>query len=132
MAPRSLEELHHGSIDEKSYQRRHHDTTVVSDSGNRPCREDLKAIFQAPDIIPAKERLKSWFDQVKTTGIQEVMKVAQTFQRHLDGIIHALTFKPSHARAERIHGEIQPMKTVARGYRKFENYRSAVLFFCAG
>ncbi|MCY4216295.1 MAG: ISL3 family transposase [Flavobacteriaceae bacterium] len=96
------------------------------------CREDFKAIFHTREIIQAKERLTSWLDQVKATGIQEVMEVAKMFQRHLDGIIHALVFKQSNARAERINGKIQQIKTVARGYRKFENFRSAVLFFCGG
>lgn len=35
-------------------------------------------------------------------------------------------------KAERINGKIQEIKTVSRGYRKFENFRSAVLFFCGG
>jgi transposase len=28
-----------------------------------------------------------------------------------------------------LNGKIQLLKTVARGYRKFENFRSAILFF---
>ncbi|MCY4215474.1 MAG: transposase [Flavobacteriaceae bacterium] len=50
------------------------------------------------------------------TSIQEVMKVAKMFQRHLDEIVHALTFKQNNAQSERIHGKIQPIKTVVRGY----------------
>ncbi len=34
--------------------------------------------------------------------------------------------------AERMNGKIQEVKTVGRGYRKFENFRSAILFFCGG
>ncbi|MCY4299801.1 MAG: transposase [Flavobacteriaceae bacterium] len=96
------------------------------------CREDFKAIFQAKHLKPARKRRATWLDEVIATGIQEVMDVAKMFQRHLDGIINALASKPSHARAERINGKIQPIKTVARGYRKFENFRSVVLFFCSG
>ncbi|MCY4159152.1 MAG: hypothetical protein OXE92_03260 [Bacteroidetes bacterium] len=34
--------------------------------------------------------------------------------------------------AERMYGKIQEVKTGGRGYRKFENFRSAILFFCGG
>ncbi|MCY4298617.1 MAG: transposase [Flavobacteriaceae bacterium] len=71
------------------------------------CREDLKDIFHASDILQAKEHFKSWLDQVMATGIREVMEVIpHMFQRHLDGMIHAFVFKQSNARAERINGKI--------------------------
>jgi len=34
--------------------------------------------------------------------------------------------------AERLNGKIQEVKTVARGYRTFKNFRSAILFFHGG
>ncbi|MCF8237346.1 MAG: transposase, partial [Saprospiraceae bacterium] len=34
--------------------------------------------------------------------------------------------------AERINGKIQELKLSARGYRVFENFRSAILFFNGG
>ncbi|MCY4205266.1 MAG: transposase, partial [Bacteroidetes bacterium] len=36
----------------------------------------------------------------------------------------------TNAKVERMNGKIQEVKTVGRGYRKFENFRSAILFFC--
>ena len=41
-------------------------------------------------------------------------------------ILHNTT---SNAMAERLNGKIQLLKSVGRGYRKFENFRSAILFF---
>jgi hypothetical protein len=38
----------------------------------------------------------------------------------------------SNTLAERLNGKIQTLKTVAKGYRTFANYRSAVLFFRGG
>ena len=88
-------------------------------------REDLKAIFQSFEIRQAKERFPSWLDQVKARGIREIMDETKIFQRHLDGMLHALVFKPSNARSEQI-------KTVARGFRQCENFRSAVFFSVVG
>ena len=31
-----------------------------------------------------------------------------------------------------MNGKIQEIKTIGRGYRKFENFRVAILFFCGG
>jgi transposase len=34
--------------------------------------------------------------------------------------------------AERLNGKIQEVKSTARGYKTFENFRSAILFFNGG
>jgi len=31
-----------------------------------------------------------------------------------------------------MNGKIQEIKTIGRGYRRFENFRVAILFFCGG
>ncbi len=45
------------------------------------------------------------------------------------GIINAIETGANNARAERINGAIQELKTRGRGYRKTENFRIAILFF---
>tara|TARA_R110001583_G_scaffold41889_3_gene133094 strand:+ start:1126 stop:1428 length:303 start_codon:yes stop_codon:yes gene_type:complete len=51
------------------------------------------------------------------------------FNNHVKGVCNALTKNFSNAMAERLNGKIQEIKTVARGYRTFNDFRSAVLFF---
>jgi transposase len=34
--------------------------------------------------------------------------------------------------AERLNGKIQVLKSISRGYRTFDNFRSAILFFYGG
>jgi len=65
-------------------------------------------------------------------SVKEITEVAEMFKRHLKGICYALFHKQSNARAERLNGKIQEIKTVRRGCRKFEKLRSAILFFCGG
>mgnify|MGYP002794507748 CR=1 FL=1 len=38
----------------------------------------------------------------------------------------------TNAMAERLNGKIQLIKSTARGYHKFENFRNAILFFTGG
>lgn len=93
-------------------------------------REEFKAIFECKTWSDAKQYFQRWFDSVKEAAVKEIMKVAEMFERHLTGVCNALCHEQSNARAERINGKIQEVKTIGRGYRKFENFRSVILFFC--
>ena len=93
-------------------------------------REDFKAIFECKPFSDAKQYFYYWFESVKEAAVNEILQVAQMFERHLTGVCSALCHEQSNARAERINGKIQEVKTIGRGYRKFENFRSAILFFC--
>ena len=54
------------------------------------------------------------------------------FNRNLNGVCIALIEKLSSGMAGRLNGKIQEIKIHAKGYRKFENFRSAILFFHGG
>lgn len=92
-------------------------------------REDFKAIFRCRTFADAKKYFELWLEQVNEEAVKEVTQIAEMFERHHEGVCNALCNEQSNARAERINGKIQEIKTVARGYRKFENFRSAILFF---
>ncbi len=52
--------------------------------------------------------------------------------KHIDGVVNALISNLNNAMAERLNGKIQELKLIGRGYRRFENFRSAILFFHGG
>ena len=95
-------------------------------------REDFKAIFECASFKEAKAYFNLWLDEVQEAGVKEVMKIADMFKNHFDGVCNALWNRQSNAKAERINGKIQEVKTIGRGYRTFENFRVAILFFCGG
>jgi len=66
------------------------------------------------------------------TRIKEISAVVETFKSHLKGVLNALTNTFTNAMAERLNGKIQEVKSCGRGYRKFENFRNAILFFHGG
>lgn len=92
-------------------------------------RENFKEVFKNISFEESESIFWEWYKSVKTTKINEVMKVSEMFAEHLRGVLNAMTGSLSNAMAERLNGKIQLLKTVARGYRKFENFRSAILFF---
>jgi len=96
----------------------------------------IKENFRDIHFSQSKEEafviLSQWIRNAQKCGIGQIIKVAKTFDRHMQGIINAMTYNKSNAMAERINGKLQEIKMTARGYRIFENYKSAILFFHGG
>ena len=92
-------------------------------------RENFKEVFKNADFEASEAIFGEWYKSVKESGIKEVIKVAEMFSRHLKGVLNAMTSNFSNALAERLNGKIQLLKSIGRGYRRFENFRSAILFF---
>lgn len=95
-------------------------------------REDFKDIFGSQTLQQALGLFLKWGASVLRTNIKELIKVSKMFNKHLKGVINALTTSFSNAMAERLNGKIQEIKTAGRGYRTFQNFRSAILFFNGG
>jgi transposase len=72
---------------------------------------------------------RMWRQNAVNVNIKEINQVIETFDRHQKGIINAITTGANNARAERLNGAIQELKTIGRGYRSTENFRIAILFF---
>jgi transposase len=92
-------------------------------------RENFKEVFKNASLEESEAIFLEWFEAVKESEIKEVIKVAGMFGNHLRGVLNAMTSNLSNATAERLNGKIQLLKSIGRGYRKFENFRSAILFF---
>lgn len=96
-------------------------------------RENFKSLFDYyNEENGALELLKNWANDSFMKGIKEVNKVILMFLNHARGIVNALISNLNNAMAERLNGKIQEVKIVSRGYRKFKNFRSAILFFHGG
>ena len=70
-----------------------------------------------------------WFQDAKNSKINPVVKVAEMFDRHFPAIVNAMSLNKNNAMAERLNGKIQEIKLSAKGYRTFENFRAAILFY---
>jgi len=70
-----------------------------------------------------------WMKDAKKSKIPEIIEVVEMFNRHLKGIINAIETGSNNARAERLNGSIQELKTIGRGYCNPKNFINAIMFF---
>jgi hypothetical protein len=53
-----------------------------------------------------------------------------SLQRHIDGLLNYFDHRVTKAMSEGFNSRIQSIKSAARGFRKFANYRIRLLFYC--
>jgi len=59
-----------------------------------------------------------------------MVAVAQLLKRHLPNLLTYLKHPITNAVTEGLNSKIQSLKSAARGFRNFQNYRTRILFFC--
>lgn len=94
-------------------------------------RENFKALFGSSTAETFHLYMR-WAGDAANRHVAELDKVVQMFNSHIKGVINTLSTSFSNAMAERLNGKIQLLKSVGRGYRTFDNFRSAILFFHGG
>lgn len=73
---------------------------------------------------------EDWFRTVRRSKLEPLKKVALTLKEHLRGLLNYFTHPITNALTEGFNSKIQAIKADARGFRRFENYRARILFFC--
>lgn len=73
---------------------------------------------------------KRWFFWATHSRLKPVSDIARMFKRHLKGILAYIKHRITNATSEGINSRIQHLKASARGFRNFENFRTAILFYC--
>ena len=56
-------------------------------------------------------------------------RAAKQLTPNVQGLLNYIKHKLTNGYAESVNGMIQEIKTVARGFRRFDNFRVAILFF---
>jgi transposase len=78
----------------------------------------------------AENFFKSWSNRAMRSQLEPIKKVVRMLRRHQTGLLNYITHRITNATAEGFNSAIQTIKTNARGFRSFENYRIRILFFC--
>jgi transposase len=78
----------------------------------------------------ARRFFKDWFGWVSRSRLKPVVEVAQMLKRHLENLLTYLRHHITNAVTEGLNSKIQSLKSAARGFRNFRNYRIRILFFC--
>ncbi len=93
-------------------------------------KETFLGIWEYTYEKSARNFFDSWYWWATHSRLEPVKKVAKTLKRHIDNILTYLRHRITNAAAEGFNSKIQAIKSAARGFRNFENYRIAILFHC--
>jgi transposase len=78
----------------------------------------------------ARRFFRDWFGWVSRSRLKPVIEVARLLKRHLDHLLTYLKHRITNAVTEGLNSKIQSLKSAARGFRSFRNYRIRILFSC--
>ena len=71
-----------------------------------------------------------WYWWATHSQLAPIIKVAKMLKRHFDNIITYLQHRITNGKTEGFNSKIQSIKSNARGFRNFANYRISILFYC--
>jgi transposase len=78
----------------------------------------------------AQRYFRRWYYWMTHSKLPPMIRLARTLHDHLGGLLTYFRHGITNAFSEGINSKIQDVKSAARGFRNFENYRIAVLFAC--
>ena len=92
-------------------------------------KESFRQFFACTTEYGARSFFFAWQEAALALGNVHLTKVAQMLHRHLEGLVAYIRHHVTNATAEGLNAQIQLIKSNARGFRKWENFRVAILFF---
>ena len=95
-------------------------------------KEDLRRLWDFKRPSAARDFLDTWLAKAEASGLAPVKRVAAMIASHLPGVMAWFWHRISNGVAEGFNSAIQAIKSSARGFRTFANYRIAILFHCGG
>jgi transposase len=95
-------------------------------------KQVFRSFFEQESVEDASRFFRDWYDEVQGRNLSRMKKVASTLAGNLQGLLNAVKWSLTNAYAESLNASIQEVKTIARGFRKFDAFRVAILFFLGG
>jgi transposase len=93
-------------------------------------KEQMVEFWQQPDADAGNAFFQHWYRSVMRSRVPRLKKVARTLKARLGGLLTYFRHRITNALTEGFSSKIQAIKADARGFRRFENYRTRILFFC--
>jgi transposase len=93
-------------------------------------KEMFSCFWRSRDKDFAAADFDFWHAQVLRSGLRPMIRAAATLKKHLGGLLAWFDCRIDNAMSEGYNSVIQALKSAARGFRNFENYRIAILFHC--
>lgn len=93
-------------------------------------KDYFRWFWASSDAAAATEFFQEWYSWASRSRLEPVKKVARMLKSRLANILTWFRHPISNATAEGFNSRIQSIKSNARGFRNFDNYRIRILFFC--
>jgi len=92
----------------------------------------FRQFWHSGGLWEAEGFFSHWYAGAIRCHLPPINRVARTLKAHLEGLLAYVTHPISNAVTEGLNSKIQSLKSAARGFRSFNNYRTRILFFCGG
>ncbi|MEE9404025.1 MAG: ISL3 family transposase [Algisphaera sp.] len=93
-------------------------------------REQFRFFWEYTYTQNARKFFKKWWHWVARCQLKPMKIAGKAIHRRLDRVLTWFKHPISNGPSEGFNSRIQSIKSAARGFRKFENYRTRILFFC--
>ena len=93
-------------------------------------KEHFRWFWTSQDRNEAETFFADWYAWAIRSRLEPMKKVARMLKSRLANILTWFRHRISNATSEGFNSRIQAIKSNARGFRNFENYRTRILFFC--
>lgn len=93
-------------------------------------KENFRHFWDYSSRTGAKTFFDRWYSWAIRSRLTPVKKVAKMLKKHLKGLLTYSKHQVTNAISEGFNSRIQSIKSAARGFRNFANYRLRILFYC--
>jgi transposase len=93
-------------------------------------KESFNEYWMSRNAAFAEGVFRDWYSWAIRSRLEPIKKVARMIKKHLYGLETYFEHWITNAVSEGLNSRIQSLKSAARGFRSFANYRIRILFFC--
>lgn len=95
-------------------------------------KENLRFLWSYAKRGWALRHWKRWYFWATHSRLEPVIAVARMLKRRLRGVLNFYPHHITNAASEGLNSRIQAVKSMARGYRNKEHFKTAIFFHCGG
>jgi transposase len=95
-------------------------------------KENLRCLWSYVYRGWALRHWKRWYFWATHSRLAPVIEVARMIQRRLHGVLNFYPHHITNAGSESLNSRIQAIKSMSRGFRNREHFKTAIFFHCGG
>lgn len=93
-------------------------------------KEAFREVFKATNLRAGRKRLKAWEEQVRESGVPELLKILDTIERRRSGIENFFQYRVANGMAEGFNNVVGTIKKQAYGFHDRDYLRLKILRTC--